>query len=154
MTATTTPVLSSTAASTLRIAPTRLAIATFAGGFIALALNLLIFFVAQGPLGIALLIPGLTQAGNETPLAAGMVIAASIVPAIGAAFLLMLLDRFTSRPIRTFQLTALIVGLLSLGGPLALPLSWAVRLPLEAMHAGTAIAITLCLSKSGAEKSA
>ncbi|MEI6386372.1 MAG: DUF6069 family protein [Spirochaetota bacterium] len=152
MTATTTPVLSSTAPSTLRIAPSRLAIATFAGGFIALALNLLIFFVVQGPFGSALLIPGPTQAGTETPLAAGMVIAASIVPAIGAAFLLMLLDRFTSRPIRIFQLTALVVGLLSLGGPLALPLSWAVRLPLEAMHVCTAAAITLCLSRSGSAK--
>ncbi len=148
MTATARPLPSPASASTLRISPTRLALAALAGGLLALALNLLIFLVVQGPLGIALLIPSPTQAGTEAPLAFGMVIVASLIPAIGAALLLLLLDRFTPRPILTFQLIALAFGLLSLGGPMAMPLSWAVRLPLLAMHVCTAAAITLCLSRS------
>ncbi|MEI6877168.1 MAG: DUF6069 family protein [Spirochaetota bacterium] len=145
MTTTTTSASSPAPAFALRVSPFRLANATIAGGLLALALNLLIYFVVQGPLGIVLLIPSPAQAGTEVPLALGMVI---------AALLLLLFDRRSARPIRTFQVIASVFGLLSLAGPFALSLAWAVRLPLLAMHVCTTAAITLSLSMSGSRKTA
>lgn len=104
--------------------------------------NLLVFVVAKNVFGLGLAIP-LGGAGSPIePLPAFMVVIATAVPALAAAGLLALLARFTRRPILIFQIIAAVFVLLSLGGPLSLPVDTATKLVLSLMHLAAAAVIT------------
>jgi hypothetical protein len=74
-------------------------------------------------------------------------------PAIGASVLLVILNRFVSRPMRVFQWIAAIFLFVSLGSPLFLPpLETSTRIVLGIMHIVTGGAIVGVLSMLGKEK--
>lgn len=133
------------AATVGRLALRRLLWAAPLAGVSALILNAIVFFVAQGPLGITLVAPG-PNGPTPEPLPFAAVAAASFAPALGAAALLAVLSRFTARPLLIFQVIAVVFLLLSLGGPFSLPVPQGVQITLAVMHFTTAAAIVGTLS--------
>lgn len=117
-----------------------------AAGVTAAIGNLIVFVVAQNLFGLSLMIP--QSPGNTTlvPLTIDPILGASIIPAIGAAVLLAILGRLVKRPFRIFQIIAVIVLLLSFGGPLNLPIGGVEKVALAVMHVVTAVAIVVILS--------
>jgi len=116
------------------------------GIVVALVLNLLLYFLVPAIFGYTLEAP-LGGPGSEIgPLPVYMVVVATVVPAIVAALLMMLLNRLVARPVRLFRIIAGVVLLLSLAGPLPLPIALGARLTLVAMHVITAAAITYGLT--------
>ena len=102
--------------------------------------NMIIWAIERILLGLALPVP--QGAGNEiAPLPVVMVVVVSAVAAIAATLLLAILNRFVQRPIRIFQGIAAVALLLSLGGPLSLPVDIATKVGLSAMHVVAAAAI-------------
>jgi hypothetical protein len=97
-----------------------------AAGVVLMA-NGVLRLVARGPLDVS--------AAFE-PLEWGMIVGASIVGVLGATILLALLARFSRRPIRLFWITAGVVLLLSLGGPLSA----------NSEPGGTATAVTVLIA--------
>ena len=77
------------------------------------------------------------------PLAVGQVIVASFVPAVGAALVALLLNRFTAKPSRILLGIAVVFGLVSMGGPASVPGADAgLRVLLALMHVISGVAIT------------
>ena len=107
---------------------------------VAAVANLAVFFVAREVFGISFDMP---YRGSELePLPPGMVVAASAVPALVAAALFGLLGLFLQRPLRVFQVIALLALLASFGGPLSLSdVGTSTRVGLIAMHVVAAAAI-------------
>ena len=102
--------------------------------------NMIIWAIERMLLGLALPVP--QGAGNEiAPLPVVMVVVVSAVAAIAATLLLAILNRFVQRPIRIFQGIAAVALLLSVGGPLSLPVDIANKVGLSAMHVAAAAAI-------------
>lgn len=95
------------------------------------------------------MIPQSPGSTSLAPLTIGPIVGASIVPAIGAAVLLAVLGRFVSRPFRIFHIVAAVILLLSLGGPLNLPIGGAEKVVMAVMHVVTAAAIVGILSVLG-----
>jgi len=87
-----------------------------------------------------------------SPLEVSFIAQATFPPAIGAAILLLILGRFTRRPILIFQIIAMLFLLLSFGGPLSLPVSGLVKLVLATMHIVVAVTIVGVLSTLGRER--
>jgi hypothetical protein len=127
-----------------RIATGRLPRATLIAGALAAVLNVIVFYIAT-VLGVDLTGPFMGPEAPPITLAPVQVIISSAVPALGAGLLLWLLGRFTPRPITIFAAIVVVLGLLSLGAPLTLPVSTAIQVTLGAMHvvAATAIASVL-----------
>jgi hypothetical protein len=128
-----------------RVAVRKLWWAALAAGAAAAVLNLLVFLIASGPLGIALnvIMPGSPDPQALSPIA---IIMSGIFPALGAAVLLALLNRFIKRPFFVFQIIALVFVLLSLGGVLPMPVAIAIKVVLSLMHFIAAGAIVGVLS--------
>lgn len=113
----------------------------------------IVFFIGRYMLGLTLILPLAPQYETLGPLTIDNLVQATVPPAIGAAILLAILNRFTSRPIRVFQWIAAIVLLVSFGGPLFLPpLETSTRIVLSIMHVVAAGAIVGVLSMLGKEK--
>jgi hypothetical protein len=97
--------------------------------------NLIIYWIATGPMDMSLdiVLPGST---DLQPLAVGMIILNSVIPALIATGVFALLVRFTRRPVPIFLAIATVVLLLSLGAPLSLParVAMTTKLVLELMH--------------------
>jgi hypothetical protein len=74
---------------------------------------------------------------------------ASFVPAFIAAALFAVLGRFVRQPVRAFVAIAAVFLLLSLGGPLSLPVTTGVKLALAAMHLIAGVLITALLVRLG-----
>lgn len=122
----------STAIPTERIALGRLWWASLLAGIAAIVANVLIYFIASaaGAIPQSVLIPGMNQ-----PITVVLVILNSFVPAILAAVLLALLNRFTRRPVRIFRIIAAVLLVLSFANPLTLPgAPLAMILALDLMH--------------------
>ncbi|GAB3641669.1 DUF6069 family protein [Spirosoma arcticum] len=87
-------------------------------GLIAAAVNAVLFYIgtATGAIPASLIIPNAGQ-----PLTVIPVIVASFVPAIAAGLLLALLNRFTKRPLRIFNIIAIILLVLSFSSPFSIP---------------------------------
>jgi len=138
----------STASVTARPAQTsfgRLLLVGLGAGIAAAVVNLLIFAIG-GALGV----PFVAQMGADQPpqeLNAAMFIAASIAPALGGAVLYGLLGRFTRRPTAIFVAVAAVFALLSLAGPLTMPVPLATRLTLSLLHLLTAAVISYGLTR-------
>ena len=85
---------------------------------------------------------GPMQAGAEpNPLPLFMVILMSAVPGMLAAGVLYGLNRFFRRGLRIFQAVAAVLALLSLGGPLSLPIDSGTIAALASMHLAAAVSI-------------
>lgn len=110
-----------------------------------------IFFVVTKGLGIPYILP---LQGPEAPLEllpVMMVVIASMVPTIGATFLLVVLGKFLAKPLRVFWIISVVFLLGSLVLPLTLPVTVAVstKIGLSAMHVIAGAAIVGVLSKLG-----
>ncbi|MEW5939534.1 MAG: DUF6069 family protein [Chloroflexota bacterium] len=122
------------------------AIAAFAGVRI-------VFFIARATFGLALILPLAPQYETLGPLTISILVQATVPPAIGASVLLVILNRFVSRPMRVFQWIAAIFLFVSLGSPLFLPpLETSTRIVLGIMHVVAGGAIVGVLSMLGKEK--
>jgi hypothetical protein len=139
-------------AKTERISFSRLLWVGPLAGLVAAIANLIIFGLAKTVIGIPFVIPLFGPGSPPEPLPAFMVIAGSLVPALGAAVLLWILGKFASRPLRIFWIVSLLFLLLSLGGPLSLPVDLPTKLALSLMHVVAAVAIVGVLTTLGPEK--
>lgn len=128
-----------------RVDTRRLPIAALIAGAVAAIANLVLYVLVTLAFGIGLEVQmGGPQAPVE-PLGAVPVILMSALPALVAAGLLWLLNRFVARPFALFQAIAAVVALLSLGGPLTLQVGVASKIVLSLMHIVAATAIVLVL---------
>lgn len=107
---------------------------------------MLVYVAAVNGLGIPLAVP-MSATGPAEPITAVMVILASIVPAVAATVLLAVLARVVGRPVRVFQIIALVFLLLSLVGPALQPVALSTKLVLLSMHAVAAAAIVGVLTR-------
>ena len=119
-------------------------------GVAAAAGNLAVYGVARAAFGLPLEMPamGPNPAG---PLAVAPMIISSFAPALAAAMLLALLARFTTRPVRVFQVVAGAALVLSFGAPFGIPVDTATRLVLLSMHLVAGLVIAAVLSTFAAE---
>lgn len=117
------------------------------GGALALIGSLVLFGIAR-LVGISLLAAsGPPGQSLPAPLTAVQIIVAVVVPALVATGIFALLRRvFKQRANRIFQVVALIVLLLSFGGPLSQDVSTANQIILALMHLVTAAAIVWALT--------
>ncbi len=108
----------SMASQTERIDLGRLWWASLLAGLGAVVANVLVYFIASaaGAIPNTVLIPGMNQ-----PVTAIPIILNSFVPAILAAVLLALLNRFTRRPVRSFRIIAAVLLVISFVNPFTLP---------------------------------
>ncbi len=103
--------------------------------------NVLVYFVgvATGAISLSVLFPSVA---GESPLTVGMVVATSVVGAVGATVVFALVGRFSRRPIRTFRIVAAVVLALSFIPPLTIPaVPISMVLTMELMHLVTAFII-------------
>lgn len=107
--------------------------------------NVVVFFVTSALFALPYLIPMGGPGSEPVPLPAVAIIAASTMPALGAAVLYWLLGRFTPRPTRIFVVVAVAFALLAIFPPLSLPIDLGTKLGLELMHVVAAVIITLGL---------
>lgn len=110
--------------------------------------NLIVFFVTQA-LGAPFLVPMGGPGAPALPLPFAAVVAAGAIPGLGAAALYWALRRFTGvRATAIFVGIAAAFGLLSLAGPLTLPIDLFTRLSLALMHIVAGVIITGGLVRS------
>ena len=113
--------------------------------------NLIFYFISRG-LGVSYLMPVEPGSTELAPLPAGIVIFASIVPAVAATFLYAILGKLVSRPVTVFWIISAIVLLLSMALPFVnLPdtVDSATVFALEVMHVIAAAAIVGVLTTLG-----
>jgi Family of unknown function (DUF6069) len=131
--------MSATAVRTAQSGFGRLLIVGLVVGVVAALVNLVIFFI-----GSATGVPFAVVMDPSQPaqaLNAGMFIGASLVPALAGAVFYGLLGRFTRRASTIFLVVAVVFALLSLLGPLTMPVPLATRLMLSLLHLLTAAII-------------
>jgi hypothetical protein len=116
-----------------------------AGAITAVA-NLIVYFIAIA-LNVSLQVaaPGSTELQR---LPFFPVILASVIPALAAAAVLLLLRCFTPRANTIFQTIAAIIVIVSFGGPLGQPTDDATKFVLNLMHVIAGVIITLGLTRS------
>jgi hypothetical protein len=117
-------------------------------GLVAGLANLLLFLLLRAA-GLEFLMPLGGPGSALQPLPAFMPVVASFAPALGAAAVYAGLGRFVRQPARAFVIVAAVFLLLSLGGPLSLPVTTAVKLALSAMHLIAGVIITGLLVRLG-----
>jgi hypothetical protein len=117
------------------------------GGAIALIGSLALWVIAR-LLGISLLVAsGPPGQSPPAPLSAGQIIIVVAISALAATAVFALLRRiFDQRANRIFQVIAVVVLLLSFGGPLSLPVSAANKIVLGLMHLVTGASIVWALT--------
>lgn len=118
---------------------------------LASAVNLTIYALSKALFNLPFLVP--MQSGTEpNPLPVFMVILMSAVPGVLAAGVLFGLNRFTRRGLLVFQVVAVVLALLSLAGPLSLPIDGGTSAALASMHLGAAVAIVGVLTAGAARQ--
>lgn len=120
----------------------RLLIVGLAVGAVAAVVNVLIFLVTKAAFSLPFIIPmDPSQPPQELPVFA--LIVASLVPALGAGVFYGLLGRFArSRATTIFLAVSVGFVLLSLLGPMSLPIDLGTRLVLALLHITTGTIIT------------
>ncbi len=113
------------------------AIATAAAAVV----NVIIWALATGPLGIEVLIPDLADQTQMIPLQAGPVIGASLFGGIAGTVLYAIISRVGRIPAQAFTVIVAVATLLSLGPIIPLELGVAGAFVLAAMHVCVAAAI-------------
>ncbi|WP_028457194.1 DUF6069 family protein [Chloroflexus sp. Y-396-1] len=132
------------------INPRQLPKAALIGAAIGVVANLIVYAIARaGGLEFSAPVPPTNQ---PMPLPVVAVVVSTVIPAIGAAVLLALLNRFTSRPLRVFLICAGVVLVLSFAGPFTLPVSLLEQMILNLMHVIAAGAIVWALVNYTVEK--
>ncbi len=121
----------------------RLPLATLIGAMLGLIANLIVYFAARAA-GFEFLAPA-PPTNEPMPLPVVAVIVSTVVPAIGAAIILVFLNRFSARPLRAFLIIAAVVLVISFAGPFTLPISFIERMILNVMHIIAAAAIIWAL---------
>ena len=114
-------------------------------GAIAAVANLVVYFIAGAanvPLQIAA--PGSSEL-QRLPFVP--VVLASLIPALVATALLLVLRRFTPRADTVFQVIAVIFLVVSFSGPLGMPTDGATKFVLNLMHVVAGVIITLGLTR-------
>jgi hypothetical protein len=125
----------------------RVGLAAIAGGAAAAAANVGLFLLLHG-LGVDFKIQQ-SPTAPETPIPAANFVVASILPALVAGGLLMLLGRFTSKARNAFIIIACAFAILSMAGPATVGgASAATRAALMSMHLVAAVVITCALVRS------
>lgn len=110
------------------------------GAVLASVINVAIFILGRVLLNLPFMIP-MQGSSEPSPLSVIMVVVASTVPALLAAVVLYVLNRFTRHGLRIFVALSVVFVLLSLGGPLALPIDGGTIAALSLMHFTAAAAI-------------
>lgn len=121
----------------------RLPLATLIGAMLGLIANLIVYFAARAA-GFEFLAP-VPPTNEPMPLPVVAVIVSTIIPAIGAAIILVFLNRFSARPLRAFLIIAAVVLVISFAGPFTLPISFIEQMILNVMHIIAAAAIVWAL---------
>lgn len=136
------------AAAPREFAGSRLLVAGLSGGAIAALTNLVVYFAAKAA-GVAM-VGQFDSSAPASTLPVGMVILASVVPALVATGLLAAMNRFMARPSRVFAGLASVGALLSMGGPLTLEgADGTTKAALALMHVIAAVAISGALLLKG-----
>lgn len=110
--------------------------------------NIGVLVLGQNLLGISFLMPTRPGSSELVPLELGRVIVFSVVPAIVATGLFVLLSKFTKRPFRLFGLIAIVFLLVSFILDLILPVDGETKIGLMVMHVVSAAAIMGSLMKA------
>lgn len=127
-----------------RVDTKRLPVAALVAAAVSAAGNFVLYLIATAALGAIEVQMGGPQA-PVTPLSGVLVIIMSALPALLAAGLLWLLNRFVARPFAVFQAIAVVGALISLAGPLTLQVGLASKVVLSLMHIIAAVAIVMVL---------
>ncbi len=107
---------------------------------LASVINMAIYALGKALFNLPFMVP--MQAGAEpNPLPLFMIILMSAVPGLLAAGVLLGLNRLFRRGLRIFQAVAAVLALLSLGGPLSLPIDGGTIAALASMHLAAAVSI-------------
>ena len=113
--------------------------------------NAAIYALGKALFRLPFLVP--MQAGAEpNPLPLFMVILMSVVPGVLAAGVLYGLNRFFRSGLRIFQAVAAVLALLSLGGPLSLPIDGGTIAALASMHLAAGVSIVGVLTTRSARQ--
>ena len=143
--------------ATEKIAYRRLWKVVLAAAVLAAVANLL-FYVSARTMGISLMVPdGVLASGTMVQMQVGSVLTASVFPAIGAGLLLAFLGipffrGRLPRPTRILWGITFFTWLVSLAGPLSLPVSTESQIVMGLMHTVTAVIIVFVLTLFGREK--
>lgn len=107
-----------------------------AGAVVALVINTVVFFAGNAILGAP--IQASTDGTNPSDVLYVAVIAASVLPIMVGAGVLWLLTRFTTSALRVWTIIAIVITVLSLGGPTFLPVDNGSKIALALMHIAAA----------------
>lgn len=121
---------------------------TLAVGAIAGLANLALYAVGRALFALPFLVPLGGPGIPARPLPVFAIVVACLIPGIGAALVYWGLCRATGHARTLFTMVAIIATLLSLAGPLRLPIDLGTRLALAAMHLVAAVIITPGLSRA------
>ncbi len=116
------------------------------GGVAASILNVAIYYISRA-MDVSFVLPPKTSGELPLDLHPFGIIFASMVPAIGALLLLMLLNRTTRKPFMILVIISVIVLAISVY-PLTLELTWASRISMGIMHIVAAVSILWALRTS------
>jgi hypothetical protein len=134
------PAVAAPTAARSRVAAGPAAVAVVAAVAVAVAVRL-----AAGALGVDVRV---SMGGSTTPVTLGAVVTASAVAALLGWALLAVLTRWISRPVTAWRTVAVLVLLLSLGGPLSSGVDAASIAVLVALHAAVAAALVTLLPRA------
>ena len=118
---------------------------------LASVVNVAIYALGKALFNLPFMVPMQTSA-EPNPLPLVMVILMSAVPGVLAAGVLYGLNRFFRSGLRIFQAVAAVVALLSLGGPLSLPIDAGTIAALASMHLAAAVSIVGVLTTLSARQ--
>jgi hypothetical protein len=129
------------AASTAAANRARPLLGAAAGAVLALVINTIVFFAGGAILGTAIQASTDGTTPSDVPYVA--VIASSVLPLFVGAGVLWLLRRFTTSALRIWTIIAIVLTVLSLTGPLFLPVDDGSKIALILMHIGAGTAAIL-----------
>ena len=112
---------------------------------LATLVNVAIYALGKALLNLPFILP-MQPGGELSPLPLFMVILMSALPGVLAGGVLYVLDRFTRHGLTIFQGVAAILVLLSLAGPLSLPIDGGTKAALVSMHLAAAASIVAVLT--------
>lgn len=113
--------------------------------------NVLVLLVSQSALGLDIVIPAQPGSTQLMTLSIPVVIGVSAVSALGATLLLALLQRFTARALRIFQIIGVLFLLVSFAPVVGVPADTGVLVVLGLMHIVAGAAIIGILSRAYSE---
>lgn len=126
------------AAATPTTNRTRPLLGASAGALLALVINTIVYFAGGAVLGTSIQASTDGATASDVPYVA--VLASSVLPLFVGAGVLWLLGRFTTSALRVWTIIAIVLTVLSLTGPLFLPVDTGSKIALILMHIGAGTA--------------